>query len=223
MASVPEQLVAQSESACEREPNLMRFGLRHLFVFVSLAAVLAALLAQIEGAGSIVIGSLALLVAAHVFGTFLGTRLRDTSQDVQRWKARPGSSDPDRPVGADEPIRTADVELPLVALASYEKLSRWRRLPLALGAAVGAVLGVVGISMAAGNDVTWPGLAMGAVSCGIMGSWGFLLGTNFYAMTRQILRQASSELARDQSRRGFGHSKQSEESDGALEASRSLS
>jgi hypothetical protein len=85
MASVSEHLISQSETVSEREPNLMRFGLRHMFIFVSLAAVLAALAAQTDGAGPIVLGSLILLIGAHVLGTFLGTRLRDTSHEVLRW------------------------------------------------------------------------------------------------------------------------------------------
>src|SRR5688572_12602572 len=98
MATVRESAADDVDAGlavAEREPNLMRFGLRHLLLFVSGATVLAAALTRMEGFWPLVIGCVALLIAAHVFGAFLGARLRDTSADVRRWKARPGSRDPD--------------------------------------------------------------------------------------------------------------------------------
>src|SRR5215213_4418494 len=142
MSTVPENGVATSEplpgAPKDREPNLMRFGLRHLFFFFSGATVMAALVARMGGAWPVVISAVALLVAAHVLSTFLGTRLRDTSQNVQRWKARPGAADPDYPVMSHEPI--ADLGLKAPPLASYEKIGRWRNWCVGVGATVGGVL-----------------------------------------------------------------------------------
>jgi hypothetical protein len=45
----------------------------------------------------------------------------------------------------------------------------------------------------AGPAVTWPGLAFGAVSCGIMGAWIALLVSNFWVIARQALRHASRD------------------------------
>jgi hypothetical protein len=185
----------------DREPNLMRFGLRHLFFFFSGATVLAALVARMGGAWPVVISAVALLVVAHVFSTFLGTRLRDTSQNVQRWKARPGAADPDYPVISREPTRIADLGMKAPPLAGYEKIGRWRNWCVGVGAAVGGLLGIVGLYAAAGDDVTAAGLGLGAVSCGVIGCWVSLLGSNFYSIARHTLRQASNDLARDHSRR----------------------
>jgi hypothetical protein len=204
MATASESAAAEAQPGslvAEREPNLMRFGLRQLFVFVSAATLLAAALTRMDGFWPLVIGCVALLAAAHVFGTFLGTRLRDTSADVQRWKARPGTSDPDYPVAPTQPVQVADLHLPSPSLASYEKLGSWRHWLIAAGTVAGAVLGLFALNAAAGDDVTWPGLGLGAVSCGVIGAWVSLLGTNFYAIARHTLRQATHELARDQSRR----------------------
>src|SRR5690349_8911063 len=88
----------------EREPNILRFGLRQWFYFVSGIIVLCAFFARLDGEGAIVLASVVALIVAHVFGTFLGNRLRDTSDDVVRWKARPGSEDADRPISLPQPV-----------------------------------------------------------------------------------------------------------------------
>jgi hypothetical protein len=204
MATVRESAAEDDHAglnAWEREPNLMRFGLRRLFVFVSGITVLAAALTRMEGFWPLAVGCVALLIAAHVLSTFLGTRLRDTSADVQRWKARPGSRDPDHPIAPSQPVRVADLKLPPPSLASHEKIGSQRHWFVIAGTIAGFVLGLFALDAAAGDDVTWPALALGAVSCGVIGCWASLLGTNFYAIAKRTLRQASEELARDQSRR----------------------
>ena len=179
----------------------MRFGLRHLFVFFSLATMICAVMATMGGAWPIVVGSVVALIAAHVFGTAVGTRLRDTSHDVQQWKARPGSPDPDEPVALPQPVRVNELRLPATTpLASFEKVGRWRRWCIAVGVAAGAFLGLGGILIAASDEVTWPGLALGAVSCGVIGGWTALLGANFYTIARHTIRQATSEPQYENSR-----------------------
>ena len=176
----------------EREPNILRFGLRQWFYFVSGIIVLCALFASLEGEGAIMLASVVALIVAHVLGTFLGTRLRDTSDDVVRWKARPGSADADNPISLPQPVSLATVDLPqTTSLAGRSDASKRSRWALGLGALAGFGLGAWGIHEMAGPQVTWPGLALGAVSCGVMGAWVALLGSNFWAIARQALRQAS--------------------------------
>ncbi len=179
------------------EPNLMRFGLRQLFFFVSLVAALCAAMLTIGEASRMMLGSFVALVAAHLFGTFLGTRLRDSSAEVQQWKARPGTSDRDDPVALPQPVQVAELRLPAPTLASFEKIGRWRHWCVGAGTAMGFVFGGACISRAAGDDVTWPGLALGALSCGVIGAWVALLGVNFYAIARHTLRQASRDSLRE--------------------------
>jgi hypothetical protein len=185
---------APTPGVLEREPNLMRFGLRQLFVFVSLATLLIAAMATLGGVWPWVIGSLAALVAAHVFGTFLGTRLRDTSAEVRHWKARPGSPDRDEPVALPQPVSVAALHLPATtSLASYEKIGRWRNWLVAAGTVIGFAVGGAGIHRAVGDDATWPGLALGAVSCGVIGAWAALLSVNFYTIARHVIREATRD------------------------------
>lgn len=185
-------LVAAPPAGAESEPNFLRFGLRHLFAFVTAAAAFCALMASLSGVWAIVVGSAAALVAAHVFGTLLGTRLRDTSADVRQWKARAGSPDPDHPVAPPQPVSLAELDLPTrTLLARHDPLGKRRIWCMAAGTVVGLVGGGAAMAAAVGGDATWAGLAMGAVSCGVIGAWAALLGVNFTLFARQTLRQAT--------------------------------
>jgi hypothetical protein len=178
----------------EREPNLLRFGLRQWFSFVSAIVILCALLARLEGVGPIVLGSVVALIAAHVFGTFLGTRLRDTSGEVYRWKGRAGSPDSDTPVASRQPIALEELALPAAtSLADRTSDGKRSRAALALGGLSGLLLGGWGIHLLAGPTATWPGLALGAASCGVIGAWTALLWISFWAIIREAWRHASKE------------------------------
>lgn len=194
----PDPLAAAESPAAppstEREPNLLHFGLRQWFYFISGIVILCGLFARLEVAGAIVLASIVALVAAHVLGTFLGTRLRDTSEEVVRWKGRPGSADADNPVALPQPVKLANLRLPAAtSLAGRTVSSRRNNWALAVGAAGGFACGAWAISELAGPSVTWPGLALGAVSCGVMGAWGVLLIASFWAIARQALRNASRD------------------------------
>jgi hypothetical protein len=195
LESAAAVLEAASRGVPEPEPNLFRFGLRRLFFFLSMAVVLAAIMARMGGAWPIIIGSGVALVAAHVLGTFLGTRLRDTSSAVQRWKARPGSVDHDEPVALPQPVCIAELRLPEIdlLLAGHERIGRLRYWPTVTGAVAGALLGGMIIGWALVNDVTWPGLVLGSVSCSVIGAWAGWLGANFWVISRHALRQATNE------------------------------
>ena len=85
LAQPPTDSGPASASELYREPQLVRFGLRQLFACFSAAVALIALVARMGGVWPIIAASVSLLVAAHVLGTFVGTRLRDTSAEVTRW------------------------------------------------------------------------------------------------------------------------------------------
>lgn len=189
------QAAAESPAAppsAEREPNLLRFGLRQWFYFTSGIVLLCGLFASVEGEGTILLASIVALIVAHVFGTFLGTRLRDTSGEVVRWKARAGSNDADTPVALPQPVALAEVQLPeTTSLAGRSNDSRRSRWAVGLGALIGFGFGAWGIHELASPAVTWPGLTFGAVSCGVLGAWTALLVSNFWVIARQALRHAS--------------------------------
>ena len=199
MPTSPEPAVLNTPLAGvpEREPQLFRFGLRHLFFYLSIATILFASLARLGGPWPMVVGSVASLFAAHVFGTFLGTRLRDTSHEVQRWKGRPESIDRDEPVALPQPVHPTDFpQADVRALAGYDPIGQAPLWPMVVGVVTGAVCGTTTLAIALGRDVTWPGLALGSVSCGVIGAWVALLATNFWYISRHALREATKDLPR---------------------------
>jgi hypothetical protein len=178
----------------EREPHLARFGLRQLLWAFSAATIFCGVLVQVDGAWPIIIGGVAALVMAHVFGTFLGTRLRDTSRQVQHWKGRPGSPDRDEPVALPQPVSASDLPAPsALPLASFEQLHHWCNWCLAGGFVLGAALGAWGINAVAGAHVTWFGIALGSTSTAVLGAWIVLLSTNFWIISRHALHHATRD------------------------------
>ena len=69
------------------------------------------------------------------------------------------------------------------------------RLPLwvAVGAAVGGVIGAAVLELTIGDHTTAVGIAVGAVSTAILGGWFAFLGGSFWAILRQGWRDAVSE------------------------------
>ena len=176
-------------------PQLFRFGLRQFFVFISSATLLFALLARLGGVWPIVVGCAAALVMAHVFSTFVGTRLRDTSQELQQWRGRCGSLELDSPIALLQPVRLADFQIPeTTPLAFHTGPPRPGRLPVYVGLALGAVVGVAGLAVALPRDATWAGLVLGGVSCSVMGAWIGFIASSFYAISRHALRHATRDV-----------------------------
>jgi hypothetical protein len=176
------------------EPVLLQFGLRQLLSFTAGMSVFFAVVAASGTGWRIVLLSIAALVAAHVAGTCLGTRLRDTSSDVQRWKALRSPGAHDDPVATPPPIRLADLGIPTgTALALHESAPRRSHWALAAGALTGSCLGAGGISVALGNQVSWAGYAVGAISCGVIGAWAALLAASFVSIGRRAWKQASTD------------------------------
>lgn len=176
----------------EIEPNLLRFGLRKWFAFISAAVIFCGLMARLDVIWGLLLGSIVALLAAHVLGTFLGTRLRDTSADVVRWKSRANSVDADRPVVTGQPVALESVQLPeATTLAEQNTRSTRSHWALAAGGALGAMVGGAALSRFGGPEISWPGIVLGAVSCGVIGAWAVLLTSNFYAIAREAWRHAS--------------------------------
>jgi hypothetical protein len=194
MASPAESPDAEDRSRPETspsEPQILHFGLRQWFYFISGVAIFCALLARLETVGALLVLSIVALVAAHIVGTFLGTKLRDTSADVARWKARPGAPNADTPVAMQQPVSVGELQLPETTTLAGQGRGGWRTgLAAGIGALIGLVCGAAAISQLAGPDVTRAGVALGAVSSGVIGAWMALLVSNFWATAREAWRHA---------------------------------
>jgi hypothetical protein len=181
-----------SGRASAAEPHLLRFGIRQLLLFVAGAAALLMLMLRTEGAWPLVIGTSVALVAAHVVGTLLGTRLRNSSVDVRTWRSQKyGVNDTPRTGPANQDLKQLHLP-PASSLARQPVASRRGAWSLAIGGAVGLLLGTTVLMLVPGGDITWPGLAVGAVSCGVLGGWLTFLASSFWLIARHAWREANA-------------------------------
>jgi hypothetical protein len=169
-----------------------RFGLRHLFWFVTAASILLAVLAGFPGGGY---GPLAILmglsvISLHLISTAVGSHLRaeaDREAAVSRSSSAFSSA-------ADE---LAGGSLPEVACQSplHTRGRPMGRLPLwvAFGVVIGGASGAALLELAIGDRTTVVGVAVGAISTAVVGGWFAFLGGSFWAILRQGWQDAVSE------------------------------
>lgn len=189
---LPPNRSFSTRDAARREPHLLHFGLRQMLLFVAGVSGLLALLAATEGSWPWVIGVTSLLIGAHVFGTLIGTRLRDTSSEVRDWRSAANGA-------TDDPIRThQSIDRLRESLPAPTLLADKQRTPLldfasaGAGAAVGFAAGLALILSTIGRDASWFGILVGAASCAVLCGWFTWLAVGFGAMARHAWRQANA-------------------------------
>jgi len=172
---------------------LLRFRLRQLLGFVAGLSLLMALLVRTEGPWPLVIGGLTLLVGAHVFGTMVGTRLRDTSRDVAEWRAATLGLD-DAPRAEVPPSPAARSQLPATTpLADHGRVGRWLFWYLLGGAILGSAVGGALLGFTIGPRIGWAGWAVGTISCAVLGIWAAFLGSSMSSIARHAWRHAQGD------------------------------
>jgi hypothetical protein len=187
-------LQASPATGRDREPHLFRFGLRQLFLLISAAAVLCTLLAITSGPWPWVIAFFTALVIAHVAGNSIGTRLRDTSEDVKRWNSAHGTAAPDAPAATPEPVAWEKLGLPpQTTLAWHNPAPRRLGWVIAVAAAASAMGGSAALALWARDHAGWPAIAVGAVSSGVIGAWVALLASSFWTIARHAWRHAQGK------------------------------
>ena len=185
---------SQMSSSPPREPHLLRFRLRQLFLFVTGLSVLLAALVLTEGPWPLVIIVSTLLIAAHVFGTMVGNRLRDTSHDVLQWRSVTPGVDQDVPRAEKEITQQARSSLPpTTPLASSGRVSRWLIWFVLGGAIAGMILGGSILWLTLGSKVGWAGWIVGTISCGVLGTWVAFLASSFSTIARHAWLHASEK------------------------------
>lgn len=180
-------------SGAGREPQLFRFGLRQLFLFVAGCSALLGLLVYTEGVWPWVIGSFTALVVAHVFSTVIGTRLRDHSPELQQWQTY-RTDGGDRPAIGVGPRAISAGELPpATPLATSREVSRWRLVVVIAGMTIGMIAGGCIILQTTTGPLTWSEVAIGSAACGVLSGWFAYLAGSFGFTSRHALKHATSE------------------------------
>lgn len=189
------ELPAMQHDVVPREsaPQLFRFGLRQLLLFVAGLSGLMALISHTEGAAPMVIGMGVVLVAGHVFGTMVGTRLRDNSRALSTWQAQQlagGDSPATRPL----PPGVSAVDYTTASpLADRVVVPWWGRLLTGAGLLLGLLLGGMFIPLVIAEPMTWSEWGIGAGVCGLLGgAFGYLAGA-FGCVTRVAIKHAHAD------------------------------
>jgi membrane protein implicated in regulation of membrane protease activity len=171
--------------------SLFRFRLRHLLLFVAAVSTLMAGLVTFRGIPAVGFLLAALVVAFHVFGTALGSRLRS---NADRARARANSSQAETAGrGGKCDHRSVTPETEIVQPPWYARggvplpwISRLTAIAVCLGGCLGAVL----LTLTVGHRTSAAGLVLGAMSLATLSGWFAFLGGNFYANVRRGLREA---------------------------------
>ena len=159
-----------------------QFSLRSLLIGTTVVAVLLALMTVVGTLWSLAILFLVLLMAAHVVGNSLGTRLRDggtgRSARLTVWA-------PER-----HAARTSRSAVPSPTRLRQRSRLHWINLVLTLGGvAAGGYFG--GASLAATYpEATTAAHALAYVSSGVLGGFAVFAVSSFLSVVRQALSEA---------------------------------
>jgi hypothetical protein len=192
-AADPPRRPAPATIPPPREPNLPRFGLRQFFAFISGLALLLGVMATLGGGWAVAVGFGAAMVAAHVVATTIGTRLRDSSREIERFTAfKLGGNGPEVPPPRG-PLTAAELAaLTATPLARHEHSPFRTWTALGVGALAGGSLGAAIIPLIAGPTANAAEIGLGTVSCAIIGAWLTLGAWHFYSVARRTWRDAKS-------------------------------
>jgi hypothetical protein len=150
-----------------REPHLLKFRLRQLFLVVTLVSLICASAAITSGPWPWVIALSAIMVAAHVLGNLIGTRPLTTPLDD-----------------------VAKIPVAKPNLADFGRLVRGFRWFVISGALAGFVLTGTLLNLTIGYRIGWAGWAVGTISGSVMGTWVAFLAVSFTTIARDAWRQA---------------------------------
>jgi hypothetical protein len=185
-----------AEAAFQPDAPLLRFGLRQLLFFVAGLSALLAALVSVRGAPALALLLASMVVAFHVFGTALGSRLR---RHANRGQALEAASTERRSAGAaasDGPAQQPVLEPPSLPWYGRSGASfAW--LPRLVAASVffGGCLGAVSLTVATGHRTSPAGLVVAAVSLAALSGWFAFLGGSFVGIVRGGLNEVAQQDA----------------------------
>ena len=175
-------------------PAGLQFGLRTLFVAVTLCAALFAVMSVLGAVVSVALGWFLLLIAAHVAGNAWGTRIRDRRGSAGDIDERNGP-----PSNRMQRLQFA----PLSSLRERTGIGRVMLAASSIGAALGGVLGTYVLCQVNWNRLCAAhglggslfAIVLGGVSTAIIGGFLGFLTSSFLEVGLQALRQATREVS----------------------------
>jgi hypothetical protein len=179
--------------------QLFRFRLRQLMAaFVAISALFAAL-AEMQGMAGPVLILAIVVVAAHVFATALGTRLRNKSDAEQAFADSTDLALVAMPSAAERSARLVAVRSQVRSPwhARGTTALPWLRNAVLAAIAIGAVAGSSYLAATIGYRASPAGIFVGGLSVAVLCGWFAFLCGSFYGVFRHGFREAVAETQHD--------------------------
>ena len=181
------------------EPPLLRFGLRRLFVLITLTCGFLAAMTALDVAWAMCLALVVVLIAVHVMSTVVGNQLRDGS--TRRIAAATQAAGTDEQPTADAGPKIAPDLPPASPLYLYEFGRRRVLWVAAIGAGLGGTLGGSILAWSILHRISLAGWLVGTISAAVLGAWLSLLFASFWYITRRTWREAVQHHSASQQRR----------------------
>ena len=184
---------------------VLRFGLRQLFWTVTgLSVLLAAMATSPQGPSALLILIAVLIIAAHITGTAIATRLRRHASEIRQWEADHPTDISSTPEAAEHSSSLDAAALPPTS-PWYQRggtALAWLPKVVIAGAMIGGMGGIALFvtDSLIGVRASVAGILVGAFSFAVLGAWLAFIGGSFYAIFRHGLREAMAHQHRDESR-----------------------
>jgi hypothetical protein len=187
-----QEIEAETLPPPRPQVTLLRFSLRKMLLYVSALCVLFAAMSAVGGMVAMAVLLVALVVAAHVLSTFVGTKLRDGSTATSAWEALHGKRTGESLLAVEHALPPrSHWRLPTACqLQRRGPVVRRMAWLVAAGIVVGAGAGV-GLML----QFLWPRIGLAAILAGgtaaaILGGWTAFLGSSFLGITRRAWQEA---------------------------------
>jgi hypothetical protein len=174
-----------------------QFTLRTLLILMAVVAVLLGVMSAVGSMWSLGVLFVLLLVAGHVAGNSLGTKLRSGAPTREAAVQRT----PTQPPGAMRPRATGATPLAMPRRLREPTRLHWINIVLAAaGAAAGSYYGGSAL-VASYPDAPTSAFVLAYVSSGVLGGFAGFVVSSFLSVTRQALSEAHAGSDRHQPRK----------------------
>jgi hypothetical protein len=182
------------------ELPIFRFGLRQLFWFIAVVSTLLAAIVSAQGVTALALLLAALVVAAHILSTAIGSQLRSHADQALAVTQSNKPHDDSRSVANRSKIEAIQSAARSPWHGRGSTALPWLSRLIAAGALAGGTAGGLLLFATIGHRTSLAGIVVGSISLAVLGGWFAFLGGSFYGIFRHGVREALAEQRKDESR-----------------------
>jgi hypothetical protein len=177
------------------DPQLFRFRLRQILLFVAFVSLLLAAIVSSSGLTAAVLILATLVIVFHVLSTSLATQLRSHTDRSIAQRAATHEHDEAEAV----PVKRATHENPPRSPWHGRGSTPlpWLTRLIAAAMAVGGIAGAALLSLIIGRETSAAGIMVGSLSLAVVAGWIAFVGYSFVNVFRHGLKAASADERRD--------------------------